>query len=227
MENLKIISLNANGLRSLLKRKAMFNDLRGTKSDIIFLQETHSTTSEEKIWLSEWGGPGYFCHGRSNARGVGILFARNFNPKVQKKISDEESRVLILQIKRGDHTFTLANLYAPTQSEAREQDTFISKVDQFLADIEVHTLLMGGDMNVQLDRYDANQGRHSSHVDAYVDKIRALNDNYSLSDIWKTKFPTSTRGTFHRGNYTARLDYWFFPNPLLPHATIKITPHPL
>lgn len=118
MENLNLVTLNANGMRSLTKRRAIFNDLRNTKSDIIFLQETHCNTQEEKIWLSEWGGPGYFCHGKSNARGVGILFSRSFNPKIQEQITDEEGRLLVLQITTGDNIITLANLYAPTQNEA-------------------------------------------------------------------------------------------------------------
>lgn len=82
MENMKLVTLNANGLRSMLKRKAIFNDLRNEKNNIILLQETHCTQSDEKIWLSEWGGAGYFSHGKSNARGVAILFSRDFNPKI-------------------------------------------------------------------------------------------------------------------------------------------------
>lgn len=227
MENLQLVTLNVNGMRSMLKRRALFKDLRDAKNDIVFLQETHCTSVEEKIWLSEWGGPGYFSHGRSNARGVGILFARNFNPKLCEKITDDEGRLLILQFKRGDSIITLANLYAPTQGEAKEQDAFLDKLDQTLANIEVHTLLLGGDLNVHLDKYDQNKGRRSAHVDAYVAKIKTLLEDYSLADVWKNKYPTNTRGTFHRGPYSARLDYWMIPSNMLPHASIKIKPHPL
>lgn len=200
-----MISLNANGLRSVLKRRAIFNDLRNSKSYIIFIQETHCTTSEEKIWLSEWGGPGYFSHGRSNARGVAILFSRNFNPKIHEQIADEDGRLLILQIQRGDNMVTLANLYVPTQNEAKDQDSFLGKLEQTLANIEVHTLLLGGDLNVQLDRYDKKQSRRSTHLDAYVAKIKSLLEDYSLTDIWKAKYPAL----------------------LSPQASSKITPHPL
>lgn len=47
-------------------------------------------------------------------------------------------------------------------------------------------------------------------------------------DAWKTKFPTSKRGTFHRGSYSARLDYIFISHHLLQSvSTLKILPEPL
>lgn len=227
MENLKLATLNVNGMQSMLKRRALFKDLRSAKNNIVFLQETHSTALEENIWLSEWGGPGYFSHDKSNARGVGILFSRNFNPEIKEKIADKEGRLLILQFGRGENVITLANLYAPTQNEAKEQDTFLGKLDQILASIEVHTLFIGCDLNIHLDRYDKNQGRRSTRTDAYVGKVKNLLADYSLTDIWKHKYPTNTRGTFHRGTYSTRLDYWLIPSVLVPRASIKITPHPL
>lgn len=132
-----------------------------------------------------------------------------------------------MQIKRGDNLITLANLYAHTQSEAKDQDSFLDKLDQTLANIEVHTLLLGGDLNVHLDLYNRKQGRRSTHIDAYIAKIKALLEDYGLTDIWKDKYPSSNRGTFHRGSYSARLDYWLVPALLSPQASVKITPHPL
>lgn len=227
MENLSLVTLNANGLRSMLKRRALFNDLRKSKSEIIFLQETHSTAKDEQVWLTEWGGPGYFSHGRSNARGVGILFQRGFNPKLEETYADEEGRSLILQFKMGEQRITLANLYAPTQSEPREQDQFLSSIDEILGRMEIHTLFLGGDFNAQLDGHGKDPVRRSTHLTSYVEKIKSLMDDYSLEDVWGCKNPKSTRGTFHRGAYSARLDYWFIPALILPHASIQIRPHPL
>lgn len=116
MDSLKLITLNVNGLRAPAKRRALFADLRKSKADIIFLQETHCTTNEERIWLSEWGATGYFSQGRSNARGVCTLFSRSFTPKLLHKITDADGRLLLLQIKSDERVFTLVNLYDPPRA---------------------------------------------------------------------------------------------------------------
>lgn len=158
---------------------------------------------------------------------MGILFARGFNPIIEEKIADADGRFLIIQFKLGDHRVTLANFYAPTQSEPRDQNQFLAQASEALDGLEIHTLFLGGDLNVSLDLYDQGKTRHSSQLDAYVAKIKALMDEYTLVDLWKIKNPTSTRGTFHRGKYSARLDYWLVPSSLSPQASIKIIPQPL
>lgn len=43
------------------------------KSDIVLLQETHSSRESHENWRNEWVGEIYFSHGKQNARGVAIL----------------------------------------------------------------------------------------------------------------------------------------------------------
>ena len=47
--NFKLLSLNARGIRSFEKRKALYGWLMKDKSDICFLQESYSTPEVEKI----------------------------------------------------------------------------------------------------------------------------------------------------------------------------------
>ena len=54
--NFKLLSLNVRGIRSTEKRKAIFNWLVKSKSDIRFLQETYSTSEVELAWKSQWRG---------------------------------------------------------------------------------------------------------------------------------------------------------------------------
>lgn len=86
MEGTKIISLNTNGMRLTSKRRALFKKCVNSDADFIFLQEVHSTPSDEKIWLSEWSGNGVFSHGRSNSCGVCILFKRGSTPDISQTI---------------------------------------------------------------------------------------------------------------------------------------------
>ena len=61
----KLISLNVGGISDRRKRRATFKYIR-ERADIALLQETHSTANKEFQWLSEWGGPIIFNHGKSS-----------------------------------------------------------------------------------------------------------------------------------------------------------------
>ena len=82
---IKIISLNCRGLRDSYKRKDMFDYLHSKNYNIYCLQDTHFTEEDENIIRSQWGYDCYISPGRSNARGVAVLFNNNFEHKVLKK----------------------------------------------------------------------------------------------------------------------------------------------
>lgn len=199
MGGLKLISLNANGLRSHTKRKALFRDLRKAVADVIFLQEAHSTGADQQIWTAQWGGPAYYSHGVSNSRGVCILLPRSSQLQVLTTKTDEEGRYIILQVKLGDENITLVNLYAPTQSEGQQRIQFIRQVEEVLLGMAVHTLYIGGDLNVQLtspqDLQDQPDSCNSSMstTATYAQPINSLIEDFQLEDIWRIKNPLSTR----------------------------------
>lgn len=189
------------------------------------IQETHSTPDDELIWLSEWGGPAVLCHGRSNSKGVAILLPKGSNFSTTRTIKDPEGRFIILQLTREQESITLVNVYASTSNEAANQNILIEKISENLEQLEIQELFIGGDFNIKLDEQngDSNLAR-----DAYVNKIQALLGDYALVDVWKSKNPSSSRGTFHRNTYSARLDYLFAPEYLLPSITaVQILAEPL
>lgn len=221
----RLISLNVNGLRSPTKRKAIFKTLHNSNADIIFLQETHSILSDQKIWSSEWGGTVIYAHGLSNSRGVAILFKRAFNPQIISKVTDQEGRFLLIQIQRNSEIMALINIYAPTQSEPRLQLAFMDLLDSTTADLDAHNIFMGGDFNAHMD--DKPSGPNPNKQ-IYLDRINSLTSALNLSDSWKQRNPNSHKGTFHRGQYSARLDYWFLSSHLLPSvSSFEVDPHPL
>ena len=77
--NFKMLSLNPEGIRSFQKREVLFHRFAKDKSDIIFLQETYSTSEVENIWKSQWRGDIYFSHGSEHSRGVMILVKEGFD----------------------------------------------------------------------------------------------------------------------------------------------------
>ena len=78
MDNIiNIYSLNTNGLRYSIKRKATLNKLLTLEPGIFLLQETHSTIEDEKTWASQWGNKNIiFSHGSSNSKEVAVLISR-------------------------------------------------------------------------------------------------------------------------------------------------------
>lgn len=132
-------------MRQPVKRRALFQAIRPHNIDICLLQETHSTIHDQKIWSSEWGGKILFSHGRSNARGVAVLIAPGFDLNVTLTHNDNDGRLLIIKVMSEVDSATIANIYAPTQSEPRAQEAFMSACENVLSGIDIQNLWMGGD----------------------------------------------------------------------------------
>ena len=94
--NLKLLSLNARGIRSFEKRKALFGWLMKDKSDICFLQESYSTPEVENIWKSQWKGEMFFSHGTEHSKGVLILIKNSLEFELKTTKVDQNGRFIIL-----------------------------------------------------------------------------------------------------------------------------------
>ena len=88
----------------------MITSINQSQSNI---QETHFTNEHEKSIYSEWNGECFYSHGKSNARGVAILFRKNLDIKVISIQKDNNGNFLLLELLYNDMTLLLANIYAP------------------------------------------------------------------------------------------------------------------
>ena len=114
MVNLNINSLSVHGIKDNVKYKQLFKVFRDKKkADIIYIQEAHCSSEIEKLREMEWGGGIFFNEGESNARGVMILFRKQFQPQVKKISKDKYGCTLAQSITIDDHSITLCNIYAP------------------------------------------------------------------------------------------------------------------
>lgn len=129
MASLKCVSLNVNGLQAKPKRQAIFQLLRKGSYDLIFLQETHCTSDLETVWRSEWGGDIIFSNGLSNSRGVAVLLQKGSVLSIDHQETDDQGRSIILQVSRDQISFTVANIYAPTQCQVEAQLSFIDTLE--------------------------------------------------------------------------------------------------
>ena len=95
----KLLSLNARGIRSFEKRKAIFNWLCKSGADICFLQETYSTKEVENVWKKQWKGDMFFSHGSAHSRGVLVLVRDQLDFNLQSRKVDEQGRSILLEAK--------------------------------------------------------------------------------------------------------------------------------
>ena len=111
--DLKLLSLNIRGLRDFVRRKAVVNWINKQNADIIFLQETYSTTEIENEWRYQWKGDMFFSHGSNHSKGVLILTKNDLDFRAKKVTTDKNGRFIIMNAEIQDSQFLLGNLYAP------------------------------------------------------------------------------------------------------------------
>ena len=116
------------------KRKQIFNYLQNTNSDIILLQETHSSPATNKMWNN---GTNF---------GVAILI-KNKNINITQTFQDTEGRILNAIINHNKQKYQIINIYSPNNPQERPQ--FFSNITRHIqpnmGDI------LGGDFNMVLD----------------------------------------------------------------------------
>ena len=110
-------------IRSTKKRLIMIQYIRNKllPQGIFFLQQTHSTISNEVSWRDELNAILFFSHGSSTSCGVLIGFLGKFDVNVLNQMSDKKSCILILNITMDAKKFVSINLYnSNTETEQVE-----------------------------------------------------------------------------------------------------------
>ena len=107
------LSNNVKRLKSSKKRLKLFQYSKNKISlkDIMFLQETYSLKVTEKIWSDEFNGDLFFSYGKTNSCIVLVGFCGNINYSVNKKLSDNNGRILVLDDTINGTEYLLINLY--------------------------------------------------------------------------------------------------------------------
>jgi exonuclease III len=214
--HVKLLSFNVNGLGQKSKRSIIFNKVKQLKC-IAFLQETHCTKPEEKVWEDQWKGKIYFSNGTSKSAGVAILFPPDLDIELCDKKCDDDGRFLLLKIKIQFNMYVLCNVYAPTQDHKLEQNNFSVKIKEELAPYANDNILLGGDFNFyknpKLDKMDSMINKNDNPV--YRNEICALLEAFTLSDCFRNLYLTLRRYTWHARGKSSRLDYWFISEHLL------------
>ena len=97
------------------------------KKLILLVCKKHSVESDEWLWRSQCVGRIYFSHGTNKSCGTCII-VNNKDIEIIREKSDEEGRIILLQIKYHDKEFAIVGLYGPNEDSPR----FFSKVSEWV-----------------------------------------------------------------------------------------------
>ena len=211
MSPFRILSLNVRGLRNDVKRRGIMTYCR-ERADIVCLQETHSSQDKEVIWNSEWGNKCYYSHGESNARGVMTLLQKGTNLKVVNIVSDEEGRLLILEINQEGNIFVIANIYGPN----RDSVLLFNNLSGKLEHMSEHKIIIG-DFNTTLQDID-RYGKQKEIKHNAQQAIKQLIEDYLLEDVWRSRNEQTLHFSWNRRKphrQASRIDYALVSRGLL------------
>ena len=224
MAELKIYCLNVRGLKSdTVKRKKIFANFNKYKSDIVFLQETHSTNEIETTWAKDWNGQIIYRHGSSRSRGVVIMINKSLIDHIKNIQRDTEGRWLIVELQQNNISYTLINIYAPTQNDENDQIRILNEIKEKIIEHEYTNIIMGGDFNIVLDPVKDKKGGNTTinRSTRYINELKTFSETLSLCDIWRTKKEGIFGFTWHckATKIFCRLDFWLISNHLCNNVT--------
>ncbi len=210
MNTLSIATCNVRGLREDKKRHGVFNWLRKTNCDIIFLQETHGHHVKDSFkWSKEWSGQSIWSRGSSHSRGVSVLFNRNVKYDIRNKIVDPNGRYIIFDLYLGEQNYRFINIYAPN-SEYERVCFFNNMISWIDPDIET---FIAGDyncvLNSDIDRMNCTGKNDVGQVD-----LKNIMNMFCLEDIFRRRWPDRKCFSWRCGDKASRLDYWLISESL-------------
>ena len=185
--SLNLLSLNAKGLSNFRKRRTIFTWCRKRNSDIIFLQETHST----------WGAQLICSHGSSNSRGVAILIKKGLDCVIHSQIVDTLGRYIVVKAIIKDKMYVLVNIYAPNKD-----DDIIKFLKNVLTKLQTENLdseeniVIGGDFNCPLNPTLDKKGGIMTRRKCVINCINDVQSQLDFVDIWRVKNPQTKSFTW-------------------------------
>ena len=206
-QDIKITSLNVNGLNNPIKRKKIVLKMKREGGDVMFLQETHLSKEEHKKLERLANARVYSASFHSARRGVAILIKNSIPLHCEKTIVDKEGRYVLVKGRIDHAEITLLNIHRPP-----EQGTdLISKIIDMIILEAKGTLVMGGDLNLVMNtELDCQHNvKHKAEKTSQI--LKRAECEIGLIDVWRKLNPNKKDYTYYSTahNKYSRLDYFF------------------
>lgn len=203
---LKIISLNINGIGNPIKRSRLLTKIKRKQAQVVFLQETHLPKEEHEKFKKLGFRNCYFSsNSNSRKRGVIILISNFVNFELLEEHCDKEGRYVIVKGRIDNVKIPLVNVYAPPEGD---RHFFQLLFDQITA-ISEGILITGGDWNSVL-----NKSKDSTSTKTYKDKkskdLKKFIRETNLFDVWRELYPSDRDYTHYSAAHKvhSRIDFF-------------------
>ena len=241
---MKISSWNVNSVRARIIN--IINYLKYSDPDILMIQEIK--TEEKNFPFSDFKNIGYdsYVFGQKSYNGVALLSKIKIN-KIDKQFFQDinnQSRIIIGNIKNSSKNITLINIYVPNGNPVGTEkyeykkswyDSFIKKVKKTLTHNK--NIIIGGDFNVipeEIDVYDYTKYINDALFKIEIRKKFRELINLGFNDVYRhfneTKegytFWDYMRGAWQKNN-GMRIDHFLVSNSLIDQVkSININKDP-
>ena len=146
-EQIKIVSVNCQGLRDKTKRLDVWNYLSRLDPNILCLQDTHLSKQDENDLSLMTDSKCLLSGTRTNSRGVVIILRNNFKYQIIDTKLDNEGNLVYADLNINSITFRLINIYAPNNDTL----SFFRSIDDLITENNLDDLVICGDFNLVLD----------------------------------------------------------------------------
>ena len=173
------------------------------------------TSDIESITRTEWGGECFFCHYRSYARGVAILF-KNCSVVVHNLKRDTNGNLIGIDLTCNDFRFSLITLYGPNS----EDPSFYEYLQTVIDDLGNAMNVICGDWNlVQDSQLDLHNYQKVNNPNARAE-VSHLKYMWGLCDPWRVNNSTSKQYTWRQLNppKAGRLDFFLITEALMSYV---------
>ena len=144
-------------------------------------------------------GEVFYSHGKSDSCGVLICFIGSKKLFISNKLSDNDGRILILDVDIDDKNFILIYLYNPN-TEAEQLKT-LSKLTEMLTKLHLtqnNNVICARDFNLFFSVKLESCGGNPVFKKRSVGKIFELKETCNLKDIWRIRNPKANQYTFRQ-----------------------------
>jgi len=186
MNQIRIITFNANGLGEKSKLSKVINWINRYKPHIVMLQETHCAGERIDWYRDIWKGECHHSIGSSNYTGASILLSSDLDFTVVNKITHEDGRYVVLDLIINDRKYLVGNYYGPNKDCPDMLNEFLSVLDPK----DGQEIIAAGDFNfvwnVHMDKLGGRPRTHEKSKNLLIEWC----DNMDVVDIWRVKHPT-------------------------------------